>query len=46
MEFKRFPFFETLPYQGQRVQSALIGGRIVGFIPYIRILALCEMQAA
>ena len=39
-----------LPHQGWRTQSVLLylpiaGGRLTGFIPFPRVLVLCEMQS-
>ena len=50
VEFKCF-LLDRLPYQDKRVQSARIffaiaEGRIVGFLPFSRELAQCEMQTA
>ena len=46
-----FLLLDWLPYQALRPQSALLflpiaGGRMVGFIPFTRVLVLCEMQTA
>ena len=54
MEFNRFEFrvfflLDSLPNQGWKTRLPyylpIAGGRIIGFMPFSRVLVLCEMQS-
>ena len=50
-EFRVFLLLDYLPHQGWRTlvwrtYLPIAGGRIIGFIPFPRVLVLCEMQSA
>ena len=49
-KFRVFLLLDQLPYQGRRAQLpyylSIAWGRIVEFIPFSRVLALCDMQVA
>ena len=47
-EFRVFLLLDELPHEGWRnslpYYSPIAGGKIIGFIPFRRVLVLCEMQ--